>query len=88
MTSPTVRTTVPLELRCWSQSRKAVNVAGLKELLPVQEEQTPWNTSGTQPPPLFSALTTTVWSCARVVLLVASRAVRSRYGLAGGMVSA
>src|ERR671922_301709 len=59
MTWPTVRTTVPFEARGWSQVRNASSVEGLIDGpgLSPQASHTRCNTSGTQPPPRFSALT-------------------------------
>jgi len=54
MTSRTVFTIVPVAARGCSQSRNALNVAWVT-LASSQPLQMSWKTTGTQPPPLFSA---------------------------------
>src|SRR3954470_5451807 len=80
MTSPAVLTTVPVALLCCcSHSRNAVKVDTVIELVVVQLlSQTPWNVRMTQPPPLFSALTTQDCMLASVVLVVMPSGVRKR----------
>src|SRR4051794_22051898 len=80
MMSPTVLTTVPVALLCCcSQSRNAVKVDTVIELVLVQLlSQIPWKVRITQPPPLFSALTTQDCMSASLVLVVTPSGVRKR----------
>ena len=46
-----------------------------------------WISSGTQPPPLFSALVTIAFMSASVVVVSSAIVVRIEYGSSGGTVS-
>src|SRR4051812_44341218 len=89
MAWPTVRTMVPREVRGANQSKNCPKIAGETESWSAhRSSQMPWKTSGTQPPPWFSAAVMLVWRSARVVLVLKLTGVRRFCGSAGGRVSA
>ena len=88
MTCRIVRTTVPCAARGASQSSRAVKVLVLIQPSSHAESQTPWNTSGTQPPPDSSASVISPWMAARVISPLPKEGVRTSNAFSGGTDSA